>query len=104
MRLIAAMAAALAALAAAPAGARGDDDDGPVRHSLPTESDRDAWTRPRFRLALSSPGTPLRLLAPKAAPRREFSIFISACALIRGGAGGVRTHDLTDYESAALTS
>jgi hypothetical protein len=56
--------------------------------------------RPRFRLALSSPGTPLRLLAPKAAPRREFSIFISACALIRGGAGGVRTHDLTDYEDA----
>ena len=52
MRLIAAMAAALAALAAAPAGARGDDDDGPVRISLPTESDRDAWTRPGFRLAL----------------------------------------------------
>jgi hypothetical protein len=40
---------ALALLAAAPARA---DDDGPVRTSLPTESDRAAWTEPGFRLAL----------------------------------------------------
>jgi hypothetical protein len=58
----------------------------------------------RLRLALSSPDTLQRLLAPKAAPRRTFWIFISIFALLRGGAGGVRTHDLTDYESAALTS
>ena len=82
-----------------PAGDRVVTGEHRTRSASPRRS-----IRPRFRLALSSPGTPLRLLAPKAAPRREFSIFISACALIRGGAGGVRTHDLTDYESAALTS
>ena len=54
MRLIAAM-TAMAALAAAPHGARADDDDdGPVRVSLPTESDREAWTRPGFRLELGA--------------------------------------------------
>jgi hypothetical protein len=51
VRLIAA-AAALAALAAARGDARADDEDGPVRVSLPTESDREAWTHPGFRLAL----------------------------------------------------
>jgi hypothetical protein len=29
-----------------------DDDDAPVRLSLPTEEDREAWTRPGFRLQL----------------------------------------------------
>jgi len=43
--------------------------------------------RPRFRFALSPPGMSLSYLHPKSRPGP------------RGGAGGVRTHDLTDYES-----
>lgn len=50
------IAAALLALAAttAPPAARADDDDGPVKVSLPTESDREAWSRPGFRLELGA--------------------------------------------------
>jgi hypothetical protein len=36
----------------APAPAAAKDDDGPPRLSLPTESDREAWKRPGFRLGL----------------------------------------------------
>ena len=36
--------------------------------------------------------------------RRAPCFGMSVFGLLRGGAGGVRTHDLTDYESAALTS
>jgi hypothetical protein len=48
-RLIAAL--VLIALASTPVRA---DDDGPVKLSLPTESDRVAWTRPGFRLQLGA--------------------------------------------------
>lgn len=47
---IVAAAAAMGALA--PVAARADDEDGPVRLSLPTESDRAAWRTPGFRLQL----------------------------------------------------
>lgn len=38
----------------APDRARADDEDGPVKVSLPTESDREAWTRPGFRVQLGA--------------------------------------------------
>lgn len=56
MRLTTVALIGLVALGAAPAAVRADDDedDGPVKVSMPTESDRLAWTRPGFRLQLGA--------------------------------------------------